>query len=81
MEYTKIMKVHVAEAGTLSSLLLPCQASQVEVLILSGYLNIKDFDDVIAASVNTFVVSWNEAADKKLSVAREAFVIPRSALL
>ena len=47
MEYTKIMKVHVAEAGTLSSLLLPCQASQVEVLILSGYLNIKDFDDVM----------------------------------
>lgn len=47
MEYTKIMKVHVAEAGTLSSLLLPCQASQLEVLILSGYLNIKDFDDVL----------------------------------
>src|SRR3954449_1363735 len=30
-----------------------------------------------AASVSTFVVSWNEAADRKLSVASEAFVMPR----
>ena len=36
---------------------------------------------LIAASVNTLVVSWNDAADKKLSVAREAFVIPNNALL
>ncbi len=35
----------------------------------------------IAASVNTLVVSWNEAADKKLSVARDAFVIPSNTLL
>jgi hypothetical protein len=33
----------------------------------------------IAASVKTLVVSWNDAADKKLSVASAAFVIPRSA--
>ena len=30
----------------------------------------------IAASVNTLVVSWKEAADIKLSVFNEAFVIP-----
>ena len=36
---------------------------------------------LIAASVNTFVVSWNDAADKKLSVARDAFVIPSNTLL
>ena len=30
----------------------------------------------IAASVKTLVVSWNDAADKKLSVASDAFVIP-----
>ena len=30
----------------------------------------------MAASVSTRVVSWNEAADKKLSVSREALVIP-----
>ena len=35
----------------------------------------------IAASVNTLVVSWNDAADKKLSVASEAFVIPSKTLL
>ena len=29
------------------------------------------------ASVNTFVVSWNDAADIKLSVLREALVMPR----
>ena len=34
----------------------------------------------IAASVNTLVVSWNEAADKKLSVASDALVIPSNAL-
>ena len=34
----------------------------------------------IAASVNTFVVSWNDAADKKLSVASDAFVIPSNTL-
>ena len=33
---------------------------------------------LIAASVSTRVVSWNEAADKKLSVSREAFVIPNN---
>ena len=33
---------------------------------------------LIAASVNTLVVSWKDAADKKLSVASDAFVIPRS---
>ena len=31
-----------------------------------------------AASVSTLVVSWNDAADKKLSVASDAFVIPNS---
>ena len=31
---------------------------------------------LIAASVKTLVVSWNEAADKKESVSRDAFVIP-----
>jgi len=31
----------------------------------------------IAASVSTFVVSWKEAAERKDSVASEAFVIPR----
>ena len=30
----------------------------------------------IAASVNTRVVSWKEAADKKLFVSKDAFVIP-----
>lgn len=60
MEYTKIMKVHVAEAGTLSSLLLPCQASQVEVLILSGYLNIKDFDDVIDDLCTFWAMEYDE---------------------
>ena len=30
-----------------------------------------------AASVSTLVVSWNEAAERKESVASEAFVIPR----
>ena len=35
----------------------------------------------IAASVNTLVVSWNDAADKKLSVASEAFVIPSNTRL
>ena len=30
----------------------------------------------IAASVRTLVVSWNEAADMKLSVLSDAFVIP-----
>ena len=35
----------------------------------------------IAASVRTLVVSWNDAADKKLSVARDAFVIPSNTLL
>ena len=35
----------------------------------------------IAASVNTLVVSWNDAADKKLSVANDAFVIPSNALV
>ena len=33
---------------------------------------------MIAASVRTRVVSWNEAADKKDSVANEALVIPKS---
>ena len=32
----------------------------------------------IDASVRTFVVSWKEAADRKLSVASEALVIPRT---
>ena len=31
---------------------------------------------LMAASVSTFVVSWNEAAEIKLSVERLAFVIP-----
>ena len=31
---------------------------------------------MIAASVRTLVVSWNEAADKNELVASEAFVIP-----
>ena len=31
---------------------------------------------LIAASVRTLVVSWKEAADKKESVSRDAFVIP-----
>src|SRR5699024_276441 len=35
----------------------------------------------IAASVKTLVVSWNDAADKNESVARDAFVIPRRTLL
>ena len=36
---------------------------------------------VVAASVNTLVVSWNEAAETKESVAKEALVIPRRSLL
>ena len=32
----------------------------------------------MAASVSTFVVSWNDAADRNESVAKEAFVIPSS---
>lgn len=47
MEYTKIKKIHVAEAGTLSTLLPMEEAEQLEVLILSGYLNAKDFFDVL----------------------------------
>ena len=35
---------------------------------------------MIAASVNTLVVSWKDAADKKLSVASDAFVIPSRTL-
>ena len=35
----------------------------------------------IAASVKTLVVSWKDAADKKLSVARDALVIPNNTLL
>ncbi len=31
----------------------------------------------IAASVSTFVVSWNDAAERNDSVASDAFVIPR----
>ena len=31
---------------------------------------------LMAASVRTLVVSWKEAADRKLSVAREAYVMP-----
>ena len=31
----------------------------------------------MAASVSTFVVSWKEAAERKLSVASDALVIPR----
>jgi len=31
----------------------------------------------IAASVRTFVVSWKDAAERKDSVASDAFVIPR----
>jgi len=30
-----------------------------------------------AASVSTFVVSWKEAAERKESVFRDAFVMPR----
>jgi len=33
---------------------------------------------LMAASVSTLVVSWNDAAEMKLSVDSEAFVIPRS---
>ena len=33
---------------------------------------------VIAASVSTRVVSWNEAADRKLSVVSDALVMPSS---
>ena len=32
---------------------------------------------LIAASVNTRVVSWNDAADKNDSVSRDALVIPK----
>ena len=35
----------------------------------------------IAASVNTLVVSWKLAADMKLSVFREDFVMPNKLLL
>ena len=31
----------------------------------------------IAASVSTFVVSWNDAAERNDSVASDAFVMPR----
>ena len=44
MEYSKVKEIHVAEAGTLSTLLPNEEAEQLEVLILSGYLNTKDFD-------------------------------------
>ena len=33
---------------------------------------------LIAASVNTFVVSWKEAEDKNDSVSRAALVIPKT---
>jgi len=36
---------------------------------------------LIAASVNTLAVSWNDAAERKLSFASAAFVIPRRILL
>ena len=35
----------------------------------------------IAASVKTLVVSWNDAADRNESVARDALVIPSKTLL
>ena len=47
MEYTKIKKIHVAVAGTLSTLLPMEEAEQLEVLILSGRLNAKDVYDVL----------------------------------
>ena len=47
MEYTKIKKIHVAEAGTLSTLLPMEEAEQLEVLILSGRLNAKDMCGVL----------------------------------
>lgn len=47
VEYTKIKKVHIETAGTLSELLCPREAEQLEVLILSGFINQKDFDDVL----------------------------------
>lgn len=46
MEYTKIKKIHVAVAGTLSTLLPMEEAEQLEVLILSGYLNAFHFVSV-----------------------------------
>ena len=36
---------------------------------------------LIAASVRTLVVSWKEAAERKESVASDAFVIPRRTLV
>ena len=39
------------------------------------------FLPLIAASVKTLVVSWNEAADKNESVASDDLDIPRSILL
>lgn len=47
MEYTKIKKIHVAKAGTLSTLLPMEEAEQLEVLILSGRLNAKDMCGVL----------------------------------
>ena len=46
MEYTKIKKIHVAVAGTLSTLLPMEEAEQLEVLILSGRLNAFHFVSV-----------------------------------
>lgn len=36
---------------------------------------------MIAASVRTLVVSWNDAAERNESVASAAFVIPNKAIL
>lgn len=63
MEYTKIKKIHVTEAGTLSNLLPMDEAEKLEVLILSGYLNTKDFEEVIDDLCLFWPIGYDEYDD------------------
>lgn len=45
--YTKIKRIHVEGAGTLSQQLSMVETGKMEVLILSGNLNQEDFNDVL----------------------------------
>ena len=71
-----------AITSTLLYFLIPVPAGiSFPIMTFSLSPNKKSSLPFIAASVNTLVVSWNEAADKNESVAKEAFVIPHKDLL
>lgn len=63
MAYSKIKKIHVAEAGTLSALLPADEAEELEVLILSGYLNSQDFLGVLDDLCTFWSMEFDEDDD------------------